>query len=82
MKKTLDDYLNDPDLANEPQALREVHAARLLIQDETKGMTAEERTAYFKGSAARLLGEEVAARLLLAPDSSQPPGAADGSGAS
>ena len=53
MKKTIDDYLNDPDLANEPQALREVHAARLMIQDETNGMTAEERTAYYHEAAAR-----------------------------
>ena len=75
MKKTLDDYLSDPDLANEPSALREVHAARLLIQDETKGMTVAERTAYYHGSAARLLGEETAARL-LATDNSQLPGAA------
>jgi hypothetical protein len=62
MKKTLDDYLNDPDLANEPSALREVHAARLMIQDETKGMTAEEKTAYYHAAAVRF----------LAPDNSQP----------
>jgi hypothetical protein len=55
MKKTLDDYLKDPDLANEPEALREVHAIRLLIHDETKGMTPSERTAYYNGSAARFL---------------------------
>jgi len=67
MKKTLDDYINDPDIINEPSALREVHAIRLMIYDEIKDMTTEERTAYFKGSAARLLGEETAARL-LAPD--------------
>jgi len=60
MKKTIDDYLNDPDLANEPSALREVHAARLMIQDETKGMTVAERTAYYHGSAVRLLGKEAA----------------------
>jgi len=58
MKKTLDDYLNDPDLANEPQSLREVHAARLMIQDETKGMTVAERTTYYhegaKATFARL----------------------------
>ena len=48
MKKTLDDYLNDPELADEPSALREVHAIRLMIRDETKDMTAAERTAYFQ----------------------------------
>ena len=52
MMKTLNDYLNDPELANEPSALREVHAARLMIQDETKGMTAEERTVYYHEAAA------------------------------
>ena len=65
MTKTLDDYLNDPDLANEPSALREVHAIRLMIHDETKNMTAEEHTAYFNGSAARLLGKETADQLLV-----------------
>ena len=71
MKKTLDDYLNDPDLADEPAALREVHAIRLMIHDETKNMTVAEHTAYFKGSAVRLLGEEVAAKL-LAPNNFRP----------
>jgi hypothetical protein len=73
MKKTIDDYLNDPDLANEPSALREVHAARLMIHDETKGMTAAEHTAYYHGSAARLLGKDVATQL-LATDNSRPSG--------
>jgi hypothetical protein len=58
MKKTFDDYLNDPELANEPIALREVHAARLMIQDETKGMSAEERTAYYKEGTARFFGTD------------------------
>ena len=63
MPKTLDEYLNDPELANEPSALREVHAIRLKIYDEIKDMTVAERTAYFSGSAARLLGKESASRL-------------------
>ena len=62
MTKTLEDYLNDPDLANEPEALREVHAIRLMIHDETKGMTTAEHTAYFSGSAARLLAQESGAK--------------------
>jgi len=65
MKKTIDDYLNDPDLVGEPQALREVHAARLMIQDETKGMTAAERTAYYHEAAMRF----------FAPDNPRPSGA-------
>ena len=55
MTKTLDDYLNDPDLTKEPEALREIHAIRLMIHDKTKGMTATEHTAYFNGSVDRLL---------------------------
>ena len=51
MTKTIDDYLNDPDIANEPIALREIHAARFLIQDETKNMTPAERTIYYNESA-------------------------------
>ena len=65
MMKTLDDYINDPDLANEPAALKEVHAIRLMIHDKIKDMTPAERTAYYSGSAARLLGEETAARLTV-----------------
>ena len=68
MPKTLDDYLNDPELANEPSALREIHAIRLKIYDEIKDMTVTERTAYFSGSAARLLGKESAARLLASDE--------------
>jgi len=58
MKKTIDDYLDDPDLVDEPQALREVHAARLMIQDETKGMTAAERTAYYHEAANRFFASD------------------------
>jgi len=55
MPKTIDDYMNDPELVNEPSALREVHAIRLKIYDEIKNMSATEMTAYFNGSTARLL---------------------------
>jgi hypothetical protein len=58
MTKTLDDYMNDPELANEPSALREVHAIRLMIHDETKDMTAAERTAYFRKKAARFFSRD------------------------
>jgi hypothetical protein len=39
------DYMNDPGIINEPMPLREIHAIRLAIQEETKDMTAEERVA-------------------------------------
>ena len=64
MTKTLDDYLNDPDIAHEPEPIREIHAIRLMIHDETKDMTPEEHTAYFNGSAARFLGPDYTAQLL------------------
>jgi hypothetical protein len=55
--KTIDDYLKDPSLVNEPATLREVHAARLKIQYETRNMTAEEKKAcYHDGAAAFFAG--------------------------
>ena len=33
MKKTLEAYMNDPDITNEPMPLREIHAIRLMIHD-------------------------------------------------
>ena len=45
--KTLNDYMNDPSVVNEPMPLREVHAIRLMIHDRTKDMTPAERTAYY-----------------------------------
>lgn len=44
----LDKYMNDPDIMNEPMPLREVHAIRLMIQDEIQDMTPKERAAYWK----------------------------------
>lgn len=40
------DYMDDPDIVNEPRFLREVHAIRLMIQDETKNMSPEQRMEY------------------------------------
>jgi hypothetical protein len=40
--KTIDDYLNDPAIADELRPVREIHAARLMIQDERKNMTIRE----------------------------------------
>ncbi|MCL1917821.1 MAG: hypothetical protein FWG14_05830 [Peptococcaceae bacterium] len=55
--KTLNDYMNDPSVANEPMPLREVHAIRLMIYDETKDMTPAERTAYYNDSIKELQGK-------------------------
>ena len=48
MKKTFDDYYNDPEIVNEPSALREIHAIRFMINDETEDMSPTEYTAYVK----------------------------------
>lgn len=55
MNKNLDEYMSDPDIANEPEAIREIHAIRFMIYDETKDMTVAEHTAYYSGSADRIL---------------------------
>jgi hypothetical protein len=39
--------MNDPDIIDEPMYLREIHAIRFMIQDQTKNMTFEERKAYY-----------------------------------
>lgn len=44
----LDEHMNDPDIVNEPMPLREIYAIRLMIYDEIKNMTPEERTAYWE----------------------------------
>lgn len=41
-------YLNDPSIIDEPMPLREVHAIRLMIYEETKDMSLAERVAYQK----------------------------------
>jgi hypothetical protein len=40
--RTFIDYLNTPEIADEPLYLREIHAARLKIHDERKGMSGKE----------------------------------------
>jgi hypothetical protein len=48
------DYLNDPRIVNDPQMIgalepiRRIHAIRLKIQDETAGMTEEEKETQSK----------------------------------
>jgi len=47
MTKTLDDYMNDPDIAKMREPWREIHAIRLMQRDKTKDMSFEERKAYY-----------------------------------
>jgi hypothetical protein len=56
--KTIDDYLNDPRLLEEPETdepVKEIHAARLLVQDETAHMTIAEKVDYLNSSAKAFL---------------------------
>jgi hypothetical protein len=47
---TLEDYMDDARVINDPMPLREVHAIRLMIYDRTKNMTPAMRTQYYNNS--------------------------------
>jgi hypothetical protein len=55
--KTIEDYLHDPEIEKMPEYLREIHAARRLIQDETAGMTVEEEAAYHRKKTEKLFAD-------------------------
>jgi hypothetical protein len=57
MVKTFEEYYNDPDIVDEPSALREVHAIRLMIHDETKDMSPSELTAYYRAATLHFFGD-------------------------
>lgn len=68
MTKTLDDYMNDPEIAHEPMPWREIHAIRLKIYDETKGMTDAEYNALVRQRAMKFLnGDEAQKNLKAVP---------------
>ena len=53
----LDRYMNNPDIVNEPMPLREVHAIRLMMYDEMKDLTFEERNKYFREGIDKICKE-------------------------
>ena len=55
--RTFEDYMETPEIINEPLYLREVHAARLKIQDETKNMSSEEWLNYWKQKEEEMIKE-------------------------
>jgi hypothetical protein len=61
MTKTVKEYMNDPrilddpDMQDVPECIREIHAIRLKHQDETAGMTPEEHADYVNKKAAAFL---------------------------
>jgi hypothetical protein len=66
--KTIADYMNDPRLLNDPEMagalepIREIHAARLMLQDETAEMTTTEKVAFINAR-----GKETLAKLGITP---------------
>ena len=50
-------YINDPDIINEPMPLREVHAIRLMLQDETKHMSPEEHAEFINREAQIIIDQ-------------------------
>jgi hypothetical protein len=58
--KTVQDYINDPRILNDPglmaapEELRKIHAIRLKQYDETAGMSVAEKSAYYRQKAAAL----------------------------
>ncbi|GMO65026.1 MAG: hypothetical protein Ta2A_13010 [Treponemataceae bacterium] len=61
---TLDEYMNDPEIIHEPQAMREIHAIRLKIYDETCNLTPSERTALVHKTAQEFLAEPIKVNLI------------------
>jgi len=55
MPKTLDDYMNDPDIINEPMGLRIAHAMRFKVRDETANMTTAEKVEHINKRAADMV---------------------------
>ena len=47
--------MNDPGIVNEPRPLREVHAIRLMLHDETKHMSPEEHAAFVNNEAQAVI---------------------------
>jgi len=61
--KTPDNHTKDTDLTSEPEALKEIHAVRLKIHNERKGMSPSEYNAIVRQRAI----------AFFASDSSSPP---------
>jgi hypothetical protein len=63
--KTIDNYMNDPRLLEEPETdepIKKIHAARLMLHDETAGMSDEEKIVFINAK-----GKASLARLGLSP---------------
>jgi len=58
--KTIQEYMNDPRMLNDSamaealEPVKEIHAIRLMLQDETVGMSTAEKAMYHKREAEAL----------------------------
>ena len=61
MAKTVKDYMNDPRILDDlemmaaPECIREIHAIRLKLQDETAAMTPEEHIDHVNKKGKEIL---------------------------
>jgi hypothetical protein len=61
--KTVQEYmndpriLNDPDIADEMEPIKEIRAIRLKLQDETAGMTAKEEADVYNKRAREIFAQ-------------------------
>ena len=61
--KTIAEYLNDPRILNDPEMpkalepIREIHAVRLMLQDETAGMNSAEKVAFINAKGRETLAQ-------------------------
>ena len=59
--KAIVDYLNDPRILSDPEMavalepIKEIHAIRLMLQDERAGMSPEEEVEYLNKKAEEFL---------------------------
>ena len=59
--KTITEYLNDPRILDDPamaealEPIKEIHAIRLMLQDERAGMSPEEEVEYLNKKAEEFL---------------------------
>jgi hypothetical protein len=63
--KTVQEYMSDPRLLEEPEMdepIRKIHTARLMLQDETAGMSGAEKAAFINARS-----RETLVRLGLSP---------------
>jgi hypothetical protein len=56
---TLKEYMNDPAIIHEPQAMREIHAIRLKHHDDRREMSSTEYTAIVHKRAQDFLAEPI-----------------------